>query len=119
MTDERQSELRRMCEAATPGPWDIVDGSNDGRLRDYFAAKFAAAWVVALSARTEIPAYCDSDAAVEACRLGLLQADAMLAAQDAEADGQKNACNGGACNAQETPCNDIGRASAEGESDGE
>lgn len=52
-------------------------------LRDYFAAKFAAAWVVALSARIGMPGYLDSAAAVEANRLGLLQADAMLAEREA------------------------------------
>ena len=47
-------------------------------LRDYFAAKFAAAWVSALAARHQEPGYCDEHAAFAAVKLGLIQADGML-----------------------------------------
>lgn len=69
-----------------PGETDVtakVTSVGGMTLRDYFAAKFAAAWVVALSARIGMPGYLDSAAAVEANRLGLLQADAMLAEREA------------------------------------
>lgn len=51
-------------------------------LRDYLAAKFAAAWVIALSSRHEEAGYADKAAFIEANRLGLLQADAMLKARE-------------------------------------
>jgi hypothetical protein len=51
-------------------------------LRDYCATKFAAAWVVALSARHCQPGYSDTEVVYEANRLGLAQADAMLAARE-------------------------------------
>lgn len=50
-------------------------------LRDYFAVKFAAAWVIALAARKDEAGYSDTGAALEANRLGELQADAMLKAR--------------------------------------
>lgn len=48
-------------------------------VRDYFATKFIAAWIVTLGARHGQPGYSDRDAMWEAHRLGNEQADAMLA----------------------------------------
>ena len=50
--------------------------------RDYFAAAFAAEWVAVLSRRRDVHGYSDTAACVEANRLGLLQADAMLKARE-------------------------------------
>lgn len=47
-------------------------------LRCYFAAKFAAAWTIALSARWKEEGCDDRAIANEAARLGLWQAEAML-----------------------------------------
>ena len=56
---------------------------NEGMsLRDYLAATFAAAWVVALSIRHNDLGWSDAGAAVEANRLGLLQADEMIRARE-------------------------------------
>ena len=69
-------------------PWRNSDGilqwPNDGwgmggmSRRDYFSAKFAAAWVIALSTRHQDAGWTDAAAAIEANRLGLEQADMML-----------------------------------------
>ena len=62
--------------------YDEVRGSHnetDGMsLRDWFAGKFAAAWVVGLESRRGEEGYSDEAAALEACRLGLMQADYMI-----------------------------------------
>ena len=47
-------------------------------LRDYAAIKFSAAWTIALRGAGR-EGYSDRGAAYEAVRLGLIQADAMLA----------------------------------------
>lgn len=47
-------------------------------MRDYFAAKFAAAWTIALSSRWKEEGCDDRAIANEAARLGLWQAEAML-----------------------------------------
>ena len=46
--------------------------------RHELAARFASAWVAALSTRRGEPSYSDSDAAIEANRLGIQQADSIL-----------------------------------------
>ena len=53
-------------------------------LRDWFAGRFASAWVIAISRRHAERGYEDEAAAVEANRLGLIQADAMLKAREAK-----------------------------------
>lgn len=50
--------------------------------REWLAAKFAAAWVPCLVARSRSAGYTDEAAACEANRLGYLQADAMLGGND-------------------------------------
>lgn len=55
--------------------WEPHEGMS---LRHYFAAKFAAAWTVALSARWREDGCDDRAIANEAARLGLWQAEAML-----------------------------------------
>jgi hypothetical protein len=57
-------------------------GAEGMSLRDWFAGQFAAAWVVALSVRHGEPGWLDADAAIVANRLGLAQADAMLAERE-------------------------------------
>ena len=56
----------------------VVTGMS---LRDYFAAKFAAAWVIAFAQRWREPGCSDTDVLHEANRRGLEQADAMLRAK--------------------------------------
>ncbi|MEI2416166.1 hypothetical protein V8Z80_08270 [Orrella sp. JC864] len=51
-------------------------------LRDYFAAKFSAAWVLAITASH--PTESREAIGIEANRLGLLQADAMIRARTQE-----------------------------------
>ena len=63
---------------------EVVNTASGMSLRDYFAAKFAAAWVVALSRRWQEPTCADTDILHEANRRGLEQADAMLAARQSE-----------------------------------
>lgn len=64
---------------ATEADHGLNFGNSGMSLRDYFAAKFIAAWVVALGARHGQPGYSDRDAMWEAIRLGTEQADVMLA----------------------------------------
>jgi hypothetical protein len=60
-------------------PYRHIQASTGVTVRDYFAAKFIAAWVVTLGARHGLPWHSDRDAMWEAIRLGTEQADAMLA----------------------------------------
>jgi|GEM_PF-6665852 len=60
-------------------------------LRDYAAIKFSAAWTIALSGRDGREGYSDRGAAYEAVRLGLIQADAMLAERAKGADDETSA----------------------------
>lgn len=75
---------------AFPHEADYIRNDSDGfdfkvefhpgmSLRDYAAIKFAAAWIHALAERRGEGGYSDEEAAEEAVRLGLIQADAMLA----------------------------------------
>ena len=69
---------------ADPGVVPCPEGSSGMTLRDWFAGRFAAAWVIAISRRHAERGYEDEAAAVEANRLGLIQADAMLKAREAQ-----------------------------------
>ena len=60
-------------------------------LRDYAAIKFSAAWTIALSGRDGREGYSDRCAAYEAVRLGLIQADALLAERAKGADDETSA----------------------------
>ena len=71
--------------AAFPMERAPEEGCSEGMsLRDWFAGRFAAAWVIAISRRHAERGYEDEAAAVEANRLGLIQADAMLKAREAQ-----------------------------------
>lgn len=70
-------------------PWPVADQECCGRfesgyggvsLREYYAAKFSAAWVQAITASHAIESR--EAIAIEANRLGLLQADHMLKQQE-------------------------------------
>lgn len=73
MREERREPVGDNIELVTPGEWPGMS------LRDYFAAKFAAAWVIALGARWKEGGFSDTDMLHESNRRGLEQADAMLA----------------------------------------
>ena len=67
-------------------PYGVYTLTAEGgmTLRDWFAGRFASAWVIAISRRHAERGYEDEAAAVEANRLGLIQADAMLKAREAK-----------------------------------
>lgn len=82
-----QSESKPGSQPAFPVPEVEIDGiSHSARhkgltVRQFYAATFAAAWIAVLERRRGEPGYDDTAAAIESNRLGLRQADAMLAAE--------------------------------------